>query len=188
MISFHIHPILLFKKPHQVNWLSMRIGSGWYKRRERLDCIIYGVECVITSNRTLQKIPVRFGLPKWQGNNNMGSKSKSVGDNISTGMVCFNRAYNNRACSAAAAHLSFYIFSRHLYFVTHAIRQSGDRRCSKALQENRKLFAFDYIWAAAICKVMRLWLDSIHGHHDRITIASRSNCEVLVVYTIVVYQ
>jgi hypothetical protein len=47
----------------------------------------------------------------------MGSKSKSVGDNISTGMMCFNSAYN-RACSAAAARLSFYIFGRHLYFVT----------------------------------------------------------------------
>jgi hypothetical protein len=94
----------------------------------------------------------------------MGSKSKSVDDNISTGMMCFNRAYNNRACSAAAARLSFLFFYRHLYFVTHAIRRSGDRRCSKALKENRKLFAFDYIWAATICKVMRL---NLIGQHSR---------------------
>jgi hypothetical protein len=32
-------------------------------------------------------------------------------------MMCFNSAYN-RACSAAAARLSFYIFAHHLYFVT----------------------------------------------------------------------
>ncbi|EFX82569.1 hypothetical protein DAPPUDRAFT_101170 [Daphnia pulex] len=71
----------------------------------------------------------------------MGSRLKSVGDSISTGMMCFNSAYN-RACSAAAARLSFKYFWPSFVFRD---TRSGDQLSGGSRQGSAEFGAVEHV-------------------------------------------